>query len=119
MRRSKWNFDVVERMLKEGQLPDEEARPQYYEPPREDMNGRTALIFASGLGHVDMARALLLHGANPNLNHGLVTPLTEACRKNYHEIAKLLLKYKANPNVNALTEASRRFDTPLKTLMLP
>jgi ankyrin repeat protein len=56
-----------------------------------DAKGHRALILAIAYGHVDVVRALLAHGANPNLpdTHG-TTPLGAAHARGNFEILKVL-----------------------------
>ena len=49
--------------------------------------GRSALLEASGAGHLGMVRQLLEGGANPNLSSELLrTPLMEAARKGHDRV---------------------------------
>lgn len=57
----------------------------------KDKQGNTALIHASGLGHIDIVELLLESGAKTNLkNKEGVTALAKAIEKNHSAIVKLL-----------------------------
>ena len=58
----------------------------------------TALIFASLAGHVEVARMLLDHNAEINVesDSNKDSPLTFACWKGHQDIVELLLEHKAD-----------------------
>lgn len=60
---------------------------------RRDKNGRTALAWAVGDGHLYVARALLRAGANPlSASNSGATPLSDAQKPGWeHILAELLL----------------------------
>ena len=61
-------------------------------------DGCTALMFASLAGHVEVARMLLDHNAEINVesDSNKDSPLTFACWKGHQEVVELLLDRKAN-----------------------
>lgn len=64
--------------------------------------GQTPLHIAIREENVEIARMLLLNGADPNRSHpdpGILNPLQEACRSNCRDVVKLLLDHGANPNI--------------------
>jgi len=65
-----------------------------------DMDGRTALMYASFNGHTDIVNELLKKGAEVNLrdNYGR-TPLMFASSGPFHETVKLLLENRADPDM--------------------
>lgn len=63
-------------------------------------DGTTALMVASGAGHVGVVRELLNKGASVNsMTSGLTTALHEAARRGYLFVVRLLLESGAQPNV--------------------
>ncbi|TPG59462.1 ankyrin repeat domain-containing protein [Hymenobacter nivis] len=82
---------------------------------REPKFGQTLLSWAIYTNHYSAAKALLQHGANPNIRdlHKGITPLINAADK-YETSAyvKLLIDYKANPNL-AATDSTESHATPL------
>lgn len=64
-----------------------------------DAAGRTALAWAAATGHIDVARALLAAGANPNLAaQGEVSPLMLAAEDGAPELVAALLDHGARPD---------------------
>ena len=62
--------------------------------------GRTPLVQASFMGHINMVKLLLDSGASVNgVSKKRMTPLMSATVKNHDEIVSLLLERKANPNI--------------------
>lgn len=89
----------------------------------------TALANASRHGHLALAQLLLDHGANvdgrPSVGVAYTTPLREASSVNNLEMARKLLDHGANPNAdarnsngNAITSASRHYDSHMVRLLL-
>lgn len=69
-----------------------------------DNAGYTALAEASLHGHVDIVRALLEHGADPNVSAaGGVRPLHDAVESDHCEVARLLVAYGADPTISTYT----------------
>ena len=65
----------------------------------KDQEGETALMLAVRLGHAEIARKLLLHGADPKLtNHHGQTALIMASEKGNMAIVRLLLESGAEVN---------------------
>lgn len=65
-----------------------------------DRRGRTALSFAAGGNHLDIALDLLRAGAwiDPHEDgDAFTTPLIAAAERQHHDMAVLLLKHGANP----------------------
>lgn len=74
-------------------------------------NGNTPLYMATYEGDtepIEMVELLLKHGADPNSNSKLGTPLLNACKYSYYEVVKVLVDHGAD--VNLPNEA---LDTPL------
>ncbi|XP_044728848.1 uncharacterized protein LOC123292313 [Chrysoperla carnea] len=67
-------------------------------PSPKDNAGYTPLLEACSRGHLDIAKLLLLYGANENeFAQGGIRPLHEASENGYVEIIRLLLSYGADP----------------------
>jgi hypothetical protein len=65
-------------------------------------NGRTALHYAAGYGHVSTAEALVNAGANVNArDRAGMTALGWACLKGHVDLVQLLLKANADPLIKA------------------
>jgi ankyrin repeat protein len=58
----------------------------------------TPLLAAVSKNHVEIARALLSRGADPNAGVSLLKPLAEAARLGNADMVRLLLEHGANPN---------------------
>ncbi len=61
----------------------------------KDVNGFTPLNVATEPGHdgsTKMVELLLKHGADPNSNSKMISPLMSACQNGYYEIVKLLVE---------------------------
>lgn len=66
---------------------------------QQDVDGNTALYFATGEAKIEVVRALLRAGANPNLpNHKGELPITMAAREQVDRV-QLLLSFGADPNL--------------------
>ncbi|XP_008198897.3 uncharacterized protein LOC655743 [Tribolium castaneum] len=71
-----------------------------YSPSPKDNAGYTPLHEASTKGHLDIAKMLLLYGANVSESaRGGIRPLHEAVENGYVEIVRLLLSYGADPKL--------------------
>ncbi|CAG9865061.1 unnamed protein product [Phyllotreta striolata] len=69
-------------------------------PSPKDNAGYTPLHWACSKGHLEIAKLLLLYGANPSESaQGGIRPLHEAVENGFVEIARLLLSYGADPNL--------------------
>lgn len=65
---------------------------------QKDNAGYTPLHEACSRGRIDIARLLLMYGANPSETaHSGIRPLHEATENGYIEIVRLLLSYGADP----------------------
>ncbi|MDM8007485.1 MAG: ankyrin repeat domain-containing protein [Phycisphaerae bacterium] len=85
------------RVLAEGEADLEEGFPD------------TPLVVAAGWGHVELIRALLDGGANPNRpNNSHETPLLNAVQHNHVDAVAELLKRGADPN---LVPKKQKYDT--------
>ncbi|QKS69987.1 M48 family metalloprotease [Paenalkalicoccus suaedae] len=62
-----------------------------------DVEGSTALLYASYANDIDMIGVLLDHGANPNVEDDYSTPLINALDYYDPEVARLLIEYGADP----------------------
>lgn len=68
------------------------------DPDVKDNAGYTPLHEACSRGHLEIARLLLQHGANPSETaQSGIRPLHEAIENNYIEVTRLLLSYGADP----------------------
>lgn len=79
---------------------------------KQDIFGRTALMWASNKGYTEIAKQLIDNGADVNIkNNNGFTALMSASMNNHIDIVKLLLDNNADVNVNngntALTMAGR------------
>ena len=81
----------------------------------QDENGRTALTFASDIGHIEIVKALIAAGANVNhqVNHPFVTLFLRGetallLAVKHTEVVRLLLEAGADPNIQ-----NNLGDTPL------
>lgn len=69
-------------------------------PDQKDNAGYTPLHEASSRGHLDIARLLLQHGANPSeTSPSGIRPLHDAVENGDTEIVRLLLSYGADPKL--------------------
>ncbi|XP_057666369.1 putative mediator of RNA polymerase II transcription subunit 26 [Diorhabda carinulata] len=69
-------------------------------PSPRDNAGYTPLHWACSKGHLQIAKLLLLYGANPSESaQGGIRPLHEAVENGFVEIARLLLSYGADPTL--------------------
>lgn len=74
-------------------------KPWLVKPPRKPLHQ------AAQAGNLELAKLLLHHGADPNLDYGLAniigpyTPLSDAVSTRHYEVAELLLENGADPNV--------------------
>lgn len=69
-------------------------------PDQKDNAGYTPLHEASSRGHLDIARLLLQHGANPSeTSPSGIRPLHDAVENGDMEIVRLLLAYGADPKL--------------------
>ncbi len=82
-------------ILKEDNLKNikKEFTDDDYDKLTENFIGESALITASGFGHLDIVEKLLLNGANPDIidSNGR-TPLIYACAGNNFQIAEKILE---------------------------
>ncbi|CDW91416.1 ankyrin repeat domain-containing protein [Stylonychia lemnae] len=70
------------------------------DPNYADESGNTALHMACANNFIEIAKYLLINGANPNLkNQSNNTPLHWAALNGRVEIVELLLEHKADPNI--------------------
>ncbi|MFD5393564.1 ankyrin repeat domain-containing protein [Streptomyces sp. NPDC127097] len=86
--------DLVRLLLEAGATPDTESRG---EPGSEGL----PLCAAACWGHEEVVRALLTHGADPNLREDdgtSYTPLMWAAANGHHRTAQLLLDGQADPD---------------------
>lgn len=72
-------------------------------PNEANKYGATALMHAADNGHAEVAKVLLVAGANPNatVNDFGYTALMAAAEKGHPEVVKILLAAGANPNAAA------------------
>ena len=73
----------------------------------KDVNKLTPLYFAASHGFADVARALLEHGADPNVarEDSLGPPLVQAAYHSHMDVLKLLVEHKAD--INAINYSQR------------
>ena len=82
---------------------------------REIKFGQTLLMWAVYTNHYQSAKALLVHGANPNLRDtstGVTALIVAADNYDTSDYIRLLLEYKADPNL-AATDSLEANATPL------
>ncbi|XP_044758092.1 uncharacterized protein LOC123316165 [Coccinella septempunctata] len=91
-------------------------------PSPRDNAGYTPLHEACSRGHLDIARLLLMYGANVSESaKGGIRPLHEAVENGFVEIIRLLLSYGADPKLATyagLTPLSLASDETTKTLLV-
>jgi ankyrin repeat protein len=67
---------------------------------QQDVDGNTALYIATGEARIEVVRALLRAGGNPNLpNHKGGLPITMAADNGMVDSVRLLLSFGADPNL--------------------
>jgi len=91
----------------------------------QDLGSVSALHIAVKFGYIDIAKLLLMYGADPNiLDSGHCTPLHWAAVKGFKDTVQLLLDDKADPNIQdlakstALHEAVRKNNLSIVRLLL-
>lgn len=91
----------------------------------QELGSISALHIAIKFDHLDVAKLLLMYGADPNIaDSGNCTPLHWAAVKGFHGGAQLLLENKADPNIQdlakstALHEAVRKGNIAMMRLLL-
>jgi ankyrin repeat protein len=102
--------------IKSGSLPLVESLLDQALLNAQDCNGRTPLSFAAEIGHVMIAKLLLIRGASVSIRQYSIhsaqgmsnpykysgrTPLHWAAEKGHLEVVHLLLQYGANPNARS------------------
>lgn len=75
-----------------------------------DANGKSPLYYASFMGKIELVKALLAAGANPNNEQDdvLKTPLAAACANGHADVVEELLKAGRNPSSYRNSQPSRR-----------